>query len=837
MSESHLTQVSEHKEPLSTPMKSLLSTSETPHVPTSTELLIKSLNQYSDNIIKQKKIIDDNIKNPLVKKNSKKRKDITTNLLEKEEEITNTTATKMVPFMSNEAYHKVISKFKLSSSQIEQAMIWLSTLLDEQIKEKEKNNNHILNSMLTKKEMIKNNKKKQNSFDNKKNLKLIVGNKKKKESIPKNNNNDDTDEDDEIDDKSKVKLVKNEEDEEVIMEKNGKRVKLSHRFHIREAKGEVENVRREAWEEGYPLLEEYDFNRDTRNRVLMAGDKQNDPKAVPYALRPDKRLRDYQEKALYSMFGAYNKARSGIVVLPCGAGKTLVGITAAQRIGRSTIVLCNNNAAAEQWRRSFIEFTDVPEKRLKIFHAGSKPEKLPDPCILITTYTILGDRRPVGGVEATGHQAMATKHVLDQICGSPNSPREWSLMILDEVHMSPARMFRTVMDKCKAQCKLGLTATLVREDDKIGELSYLIGPKLHEADWTELAAQNHLATVECFEVWCMMEGNHMRELLNRSDLPKSWEMGGQKLLSIMNPNKFRAAEFLLRKHEKLGDKVLIFSDNIHSLKTYCTLLDIPNLYGDSKHEEREALLGCFRGQPEHVFKNYVRRTRKLRGWGKHKWEDVVNGVDLTDDLNNILFKEFVALDAKTKQSYQFPALGLSSVGDVAIDLPDANVLIQVSGHGGGRRQEAQRMGRILRKKSEGLSNKACFYSLLCRDTKEMVLGAKRQEYLIDQGYQYKVLLAEDMLGDWKSTTIPIGSIAEKNLLDDALIKISDGGGGTDAFNDKKSSMTSSGGGGRGRKKNDKNSTDKIIVPTKYTQAGRYALMSWKKKAKKDRKPI
>jgi superfamily II DNA or RNA helicase len=146
-----------------------------------------------------------------------------------------------------------------------------------------------------------------------------------------------------------------------------------------------------------------------------------------------------------------------------------------------------------------------------------------------------------------------------------------------------------------------------------------------------------------------------------------------------------------------------------------------------------------------VFRNFVRLMRKRRNLGLHGWENVVNGVDTSDDINKQLFKEYETLQPHQKRLYQFPALGLSSVGDVAIDLPDANVILQVSGQGGGRRQEAQRMGRILRKKSNGLDNNAKFYTLLSRDTKEMVTGAKRQEYLIDQGYQYKVRYIQNLL--------------------------------------------------------------------------------------------
>eukprot|EP00614_Pseudopedinella_elastica_P018884 CAMPEP_0172644402 /NCGR_PEP_ID=MMETSP1068-20121228/239190_1 /TAXON_ID=35684 /ORGANISM="Pseudopedinella elastica, Strain CCMP716" /LENGTH=1026 /DNA_ID=CAMNT_0013458601 /DNA_START=179 /DNA_END=3259 /DNA_ORIENTATION=+ len=543
---------------------------------------------------------------------------------------------------------------------------------------------------------------------------------------------------------------------------DGPKSKLSLRFAVRPDRGYMEDVRAEAWRRGYPLLEEYDFERDSRNLPILVsvargenrqgGAIQRQEKR-PYGLRPRVQVRDYQHKALLGMFGDGRKARSGIIVLPCGAGKTLVGICAAVRVGRSCVVLCNNNAAVEQWRRSFQMFTDIPEQRLLVFHSKDKPEKLPDPCVLITTYHILAERRKPGSQAPVGAQALATQHVLDLIKGKEGAPREWALMVLDEVHMAPATTFRSVMEVCKCQCKLGLTATLVREDEKIEDLGYLIGPKLHEANWTDLANQGFLATVTCCEVWCSMAAASMSELLFREHKPHAWEQGGQKKLAIMNPNKLRAAEFLLRRHGARRDKILLFSDDIHSLKTYCEVLKIPNLWGATTHGEREALLGCFRGDDEHVFKNFVRLERRRRRWldkksgQPYEWGDVVNGVDLGDEENRRLFDEFNKLPDEERAKFQFGSLGLSKVGDVAIDLPDANILIQVSGHGGGRRQEAQRMGRILRPKSgtgPG-SNEAIFYSLVSRDTHEMVTGTKRQEYLVDQGYTYKVLLAEDLM--------------------------------------------------------------------------------------------
>ena len=234
------------------------------------------------------------------------------------------------------------------------------------------------------------------------------------------------------------------------------------------------------------------------------------------------------------------------------------------------------------------------------------------------------------------------------------------------MHIAPANTFRTVMESCKAHCKLGLTATLVREDDKIEDLSYLIGPKLHEANWSDLAERGYLATVRCCEVLCLMSHKSMKELLEREHLPQSWRFGGQKLLSIMNPNKFRAAEFLVNKHS--ADKVLLFSDDIDALEVYCDKLHVPKLFGKTPDEEREALLGCFRGDEVYVFRNYVRKKRTERRMGKNEWADVYNGVDTSDPYNEQLKNEFLALSASKKKQYEFNALGLSSVGDVAIDL-------------------------------------------------------------------------------------------------------------------------------------------------------------------------
>lgn len=257
---------------------------------------------------------------------------------------------------------------------------------------------------------------------------------------------------------------------------------------------------------------------------------------------------------------------------------------------------------------------------------------------------------------------------------------------MDEVHVVPAKMFRRVVGSVKAHCRLGLTATLVREDELISDLNFLIGPKLYEANWMDLTAQGYLANVQCVEVWCPMTGPFMKEYLMASNSRL------KQLLYVMNPSKLRAVEFLVRFHEERGDKIIVFSDLVYSLKLYAEMLKKPVIYGETPERERQAILGVFRS---------------------------------TDALRTIC---------------------ISKVGDTSIDLPEANVIIQVSSHFGSRRQEAQRLGRILRPKaytqtdgSNRSSFNAFFYTLVSTDTQEMFYSAKRQQYLIDQGYTFKIV--------------------------------------------------------------------------------------------------
>ncbi|CAK9102059.1 General transcription and DNA repair factor IIH helicase subunit XPB (TFIIH subunit XPB) (DNA excision repair protein ERCC-3) [Durusdinium trenchii] len=426
----------------------------------------------------------------------------------------------------------------------------------------------------------------------------------------------------------------------------------------------IEQVKEAAMSADFPLMEEYDFRRDEQNPNL------------PINLRPSTKVRPYQEKSLAKMFGN-GRARSGIIVLPCGAGKTLTGITAACTIKKSCIIFCINAVGVEQWIRSLHMFTTLNPDYIRRFTSNSKDDLHESGAtVLVTTYNMMSYSR---GRSAEGQR------VMKQVTNT-----EWGLIIMDEVHVVPARMFRMALQHVKSHCKLGLTATLVREDNLIDDLNFLIGPKLYEANWLALTDEGYLAKVLCAEVWCPMTAEFFEEYLD-PNTPSS----RRQLLYVMNPNKFAICQMLMKYHAAKKDKVLIFSDNIPAILRYSKYLHIYHMYGATTQNEREKVLRRFRGGRE-----------LLEG---------------EKEINVLL---------------------ISQVGDVGIDLPQANVIIQISSHFGSRRQEAQRLGRILRPKSGESFNvgwNAFFYSLISMDTAEMYFSNKRQKYLVDQGYTFKVI--------------------------------------------------------------------------------------------------
>lgn len=414
----------------------------------------------------------------------------------------------------------------------------------------------------------------------------------------------------------------------------------------------IEDLQKKCIELEYPLLAEYDFRNDVVNPD------------IDIDLKPSTTLRPYQEKSLRKMFGN-GRARSGVIVLPCGAGKTLVGVTAACTVRKRCVVLCTSGVAVEQWRSQFKMWSTANDSIICRFTSDAK-DKPNDCSICISTYSMLAH---------TNKRSWEAEQMMQWL-----QSKEWGLMVLDEVQTIPAKMFRRVLMIVQAHCKLGLTATLVREDDKIADLNFLIGPKLYEANWMELQNKGFIAKVQCAEVWCPMTPEFYREYLNTQSQKKL-------LIFTMNPNKFQACQFLIHFHERRNDKIIVFSDNVFALKNYAIKLNKPYLYGPTSQGERLQILQNFQHNPK---------------------------------VNTIF---------------------VSKVADTSFDLPEANVLIQISAHGGSRRQEAQRLGRILRAKKGAAAEEynAYFYSLVSQDTIEMQYSLKRQRFLVNQGYSYKVI--------------------------------------------------------------------------------------------------
>ncbi|XP_006876628.1 PREDICTED: TFIIH basal transcription factor complex helicase XPB subunit [Chrysochloris asiatica] len=414
----------------------------------------------------------------------------------------------------------------------------------------------------------------------------------------------------------------------------------------------IEELQKRCIHLEYPLLAEYDFRNDSVNPDINID------------LKPTAVLRPYQEKSLRKMFGN-GRARSGVIVLPCGAGKSLVGVTAACTVRKCCLVLGNSAVSVEQWKAQFKMWSTIDDSQICRFTSDAKDK--PIGCsIAISTYSMLGH---------TTKRSWEAERVMEWL-----KTQEWGLMILDEVHTIPAKMFRRVLTIVQAHCKLGLTATLVREDDKIVDLNFLIGPKLYEANWMELQNNGYIAKVQCAEVWCPMSPEFYREYV-------AIKTKKRILLYTMNPNKFRACQFLIKFHERRNDKIIVFADNVFALKEYAIRLNKPYIYGPTSQGERMQILQNFKHNPK---------------------------------INTIF---------------------ISKVGDTSFDLPEANVLIQISSHGGSRRQEAQRLGRVLRAKKGMVAEEynAFFYSLVSQDTQEMAYSTKRQRFLVDQGYSFKVI--------------------------------------------------------------------------------------------------
>jgi DNA excision repair protein ERCC-3 len=379
------------------------------------------------------------------------------------------------------------------------------------------------------------------------------------------------------------------------------------------------------------------------------------------------RVRDYQRDAADVFYaGGDVRGGSGVIVLPCGAGKTIVGIAAMALLQKSTLVLTTSITAVKQWKREILDKTTLTEDEVKEY-TGETKDIGP---VTVATYQILTYRPDKS--EEFPHFGLFEK-------------QDWGLIVYDEVHLLPAPVFR-VTATIQARRRLGLTATLIREDGREGDVFSLIGPKKYDVPWRELETKGWIASASCTEIRVALPDDPTRMAYAVADHRAKYRIASE------NPAKEEVvAELLDRYHDQ---RVLIIGQYLAQLRQIARRFDIPLITGATGSAEREELYNKFRsGEVRHLV--------------------------------------------------------LSKVGNFAIDLPDANVLIQVSGTFGSRQEEAQRLGRILRPKGEG--GDAHFYTLVTRDTRELDFAHHRQMFLTEQGYSYEILDERDLLPARRAT--------------------------------------------------------------------------------------
>lgn len=365
-------------------------------------------------------------------------------------------------------------------------------------------------------------------------------------------------------------------------------------------------------------------------------------------------LRKYQQDAVNVFYSdADPRGGSGTVVLPCGAGKTMVGLGAMNLLATNTLILCPNVIGVRQWIEEILDKTSVEKENIGEY-TGDKKEIKP---ITITTYQILTWRSSKQG--EFPHFKLFQK-------------RNWGLIIYDEVHLLPAPVFK-VTANLQARRRLGLTATLIREDGRERDVFSLIGPKKYDISWKLLEREGWIATAECVEIRVDMN----REVKMNYALAKDRK---KYRIAAENPKKFDIIKRIVDQHK--GNNIIVIGMYLAQLRNIADMFDAEIITGKTPRKKREELYDSFK-------------------------------------------------------EGEIKLLILSKVANFALDLPDANVAVQVSGTFGSRQEEAQRLGRILRPKKDGSSAK--FYSIVTRGTKDQDYAEKRQLFLTEQGYKYMII--------------------------------------------------------------------------------------------------
>jgi DNA excision repair protein ERCC-3 len=431
---------------------------------------------------------------------------------------------------------------------------------------------------------------------------------------------------------------------------------------------------------GYPAE---DLAGYTDGEKLDLALREIDLDGVPFGLRA------YQADAIASFWaGGTVHGGSGVVVLPCGAGKTLVGMGTMAQAKTHTLILSPSTIAVRQWIAEILDKTTLTAAEVGEY-TGDKKEVKP---VTVTTYQMLTYRPSVSAVnEQTGevgefpHFDIFTRH-------------NWGLIVYDEVHLLPAPIFR-ITAEIQARRRLGLTATLVREDGRETDVFSLIGPKKYDVPWKELEKQGWIATAQCTEVRMPLTPEERAEYVLTEDSRIKYRIAAE------NPIKMDVLQELLKQHEK--DSVLVIGQYIDQLKLIASRCNSPLVTGKTPNVERDRL-----------------------------YEDFRQG--------------------------NIKLLVVSKVANFAIDLPDANVAIQVSGTFGSRQEEAQRLGRILRPKKDG--SIANFYSLVTRDTKDQDFSTNRQLFLTEQGYSYNIADASTIVPDLPARMAALDAELEQKKL-------------------------------------------------------------------------
>lgn len=481
---------------------------------------------------------------------------------------------------------------------------------------------------------------------------------------------------------------------------------------------------------GYPLWQQYDYESDTLLRSTNVS-----------LLSPTK-PRAYQVAAVEAATkdGVLN---SGCIVLPCGAGKTLVGIMLLCKIKKPTLIVCAGAVSVDQWKNQILQYAtlDAPvenednvsslpkrmqrhdeskptvrgSRRISVVTGKQKDEITADTDIVLTTYSMLVSAYKTESRKMYRNHSLTPHHPKGEATESNEShhvstseprtqrkrrlnPKEklfslYGLVILDEVHVIPAEAFRESLSFVDTKATIGLTATYVREDKKILDIFHLVGPKLFEISMNTLVHHGYLAKVQCVEIHTSMTKEFGVEYADRSSQEGGVASGGNSILVLLaatNPNKMLCVWDLVSRHAQVGAKILLFCDHIMLLHEYGKILHAPVVCGSTPLKDRIMIFSDFQ---------------------------------TTNKVNIIC---------------------ISRVGDVSVNLPSANVVIQVSSHGGSRRQEAQRLGRILRPKDKRSDQRdsdveAWFYSIVSTDTIEMMYASHRTAFLVDLGYSTRLL--------------------------------------------------------------------------------------------------